>query len=70
MIKFIWKYLFGNEYNTPKLSVEDIVTLRNEDIITFQEARYNLGFSWYEKGTDIVFDNIKEVKNSQRGIAI
>ena len=70
MIKFIWRYLFGDMYNAPKLSATDIMALYANELITFQEARFNIGFNWYEERTDKVFNNIKEVINSQRGIAI
>ena len=66
MIKFIWRYLFGEMYNTPKLSATDIIELHESKLITFTEARYNLGFDWYDSDEN-VYGNFYQVRDHQQG---
>ena len=66
MIKFIWRYLFGDVYNAPKLSATDIIALHESKLITFTEARYNLGFDWYDSDEN-VYENFYQVRDHQQG---
>ena len=66
MIKFIWRHLFGDAYNNPKLSATDIIALRESNLITFTEARYNLGFDWYDSDEN-VYENFYQVRDHQQG---
>ena len=72
MIKFVWRYLFGEEYDAPKLSATDVINLYKEGLLTFPEARYHLGFSWWDNTTEDerVFETIKQVSTRQRGRAV
>lgn len=62
------KYPEGLKPNGPELSAEDIIHLYGGELLTFAEARYNLGFAWFGKDEQ-VYSSIKQVEEDNKGKA-